>query len=94
MTQLLALVLRATFVLVVVRLLLRFVAAVLRGYRGESGHRPRTGAASASELVRDRVCNTFVPKTRALHAVVAGEVRYFCSAACRDAAKAATRRAS
>jgi hypothetical protein len=93
LTQLLALVLRAAFVLVLLRLLLRFVAAVVRGYRGADG--PARGpAAGAADLVRDRVCNTFVPKGRALRAVVAGESQYFCSAACRDAALAAARHAS
>jgi hypothetical protein len=44
--------------------------------------------------VRDRVCNTFVPRSRALSAMVAGEAQHFCSAACRDAALQAARRAS
>jgi hypothetical protein len=93
LSQLLALVLRAALVLVLVRLLLRFVAGVVRGYRGPDAGRPAAGGG-AGELVRDRVCNTFVPKARALQAVVAGEGQYFCSAACRDKAVLAARRAS
>jgi hypothetical protein len=37
-------------------------------------------------LVRDRVCNTFLPRERALVAVVDGREEHFCSTACRDRA--------
>jgi hypothetical protein len=37
-------------------------------------------------MVRDRVCNTFVPRARALVATIGGRDEYFCSAACRDRA--------
>jgi hypothetical protein len=73
--------LRILFVLLVVRLLVRFVAAAVRGYLGPPA-RPRHGAV---ELVRDRVCNTYVEKDRATTAVVHGKLEHFCSAACRDA---------
>jgi hypothetical protein len=36
--------------------------------------------------VRDRVCNTFLPRERAIHAVVNGHEEHFCSTACRDQA--------
>jgi hypothetical protein len=38
------------------------------------------------DLVRDRVCNTFLPRARALPAVVGGREEHFCSVACRDRA--------
>jgi YHS domain-containing protein len=38
--------------------------------------------------VRDRVCNTFVPRASALRAQLGGHEEYFCSAACRDKALA------
>ena len=92
MTQLLALFVRVAFLLVLVRLLVRFVTAVFRGYRGDAQGAPRrTGAA---DLVRDRVCNTFVPRERALKATIAGREEHFCSAACRDKALLEARRAS
>jgi hypothetical protein len=53
---------------------------------------PRRGASPAAapkggvDLVRDRVCNTFLPRARALPAVVAGREEYFCSAACHERA--------
>ena len=35
------------------------------------------------EMVRDRVCNTFLPRSRALVERVGGETHYFCSERCR-----------
>ena len=68
-------------VLLVVRLVLRFVAAVVQGYQGA----PRREAAT--DMVRDRVCDTFLPRSRALVAVVDGREQHFCSAKCRDRAR-------
>jgi YHS domain-containing protein len=34
-------------------------------------------------MVRDRVCNTFVPKSRALTARLDSDEHYFCSEDCR-----------
>jgi hypothetical protein len=80
-------VLRFLLVLIVVRLVGRFVAAAFRGYRGQVGG----GAGSrlgSRELVRDPMCGTFVARDRALHARIDGRELHFCSAACRDAALA------
>jgi hypothetical protein len=90
---LIAFVVRVAFFLIVVRLLASFVAGVLRGYRGDPAPR-RPRATGATELVRDRICNTFVPRDRALVASVAGREERFCSAACRDKAVLEARRAS
>jgi len=75
---------RILIVLLVVRFLLRFLAAVVQGYR-QAGRRPQP----AVDMVRDRVCGTFVPRTRALVAMVEGREQHFCSEACRDRARAA-----
>jgi YHS domain-containing protein len=40
-------------------------------------------ASAAGEMVRDRVCNTFVPRSRALVARVGTTEHFFCSEACR-----------
>ena len=50
---------------------------------------PRPGrtvrsARRAGRMVRDRVCETFIPETSALRLEKGGEVHYFCSSACRD----------
>jgi hypothetical protein len=81
---------RIVFVLVLVRFVARFVAALVR-----SAAAPRAGSpAPAGELVRDRVCNTFLPRERAIAARIAGHEEHFCSTACRDRALAAVSRAS
>ena len=83
--------LRLLLVLLAVRLVGRFVMAAVRGYRGQVAA-PAPGPRLASrELVRDRVCNTFLARDRALAATVSGEVEYFCSAACRDLALSGAR---
>jgi hypothetical protein len=38
---------------------------------------------AAGTLVRDRICNTFVPRERALSATIAGHEEFFCSEGCR-----------
>ena len=77
MVPVLVAVLRVLMVLFLVRPGLRLFAAA---------RRPRR-AATAADLVRDRVCNTFVPRDRALVGTVAGRTEHFCSAACRDRAQ-------
>lgn len=72
---------RVVLVLMAVRLVLRFLAAVAQGYQGA----PRP--APATDMVRDRVCDTFLPRARALVAVVDGREQHFCSAECRDRAR-------
>jgi hypothetical protein len=74
--------LRVLFVLLVARFVLRAVAALVYPSPQPAG-RPTPG-----ELVRDRVCNTYLPRERALVATVAGHDQHFCSARCRDLALA------
>jgi hypothetical protein len=75
---------RVIIVLLVVRLLFRGLVAGLRG--------PATGPAARPkrdrELVRDRVCNTHLPRDRALRVSLGGREEYFCSPECRDRALA------
>ena len=74
--------------ILVIRLVGRFVVAAVRGYRGQVDA-PAPGPQLASrDLVRDRVCNTFLARDRAVVATISGEVEHFCSAACRDVALA------
>jgi hypothetical protein len=89
----LLLVFRFLFVLLVVRLLVR---GLHRAFAPRAARRPVSSSPPRplEELVRDRVCNTFVPRSRAVAAVVAGVEEYFCSAACRDQALLAVSRAS
>ncbi len=81
--------LRVVVVLFVVRVVLHTLAALFR----KPGATPRQRALG-EEMVRDRVCNTFLPRARALREVMGGEERYFCSTACRDRARDQLKRAS
>ena len=79
MVPVLVAVVRALVVLFVVRLGLRLFA---------SARRPSPAAPGVpTDLVRDRVCNTFVPRDRALAVTRAGRTEHFCSAACRERAQ-------
>jgi len=71
---------RVLGILLLVRLVLRAFAA----RRPAPGPGPDLRDAAARDLVRDRVCNTFVPRERALRALVEGREEFFCSPACRD----------
>lgn len=59
---------------------------ILRPARREAAQ-PRGRAATPlqGEMVRDRVCNTFLPRARALTLQVGSEQEFFCSERCRDA---------
>jgi hypothetical protein len=86
-------VIRFLFWLLVARLLLRTLRAFLGGLR-EPSRRPPPRRPGATDLVRDRVCNTFLPRDRAIAATVAGRTEYYCSPACRDQALRIAPRAS
>ncbi len=72
----------------------RFLIAVLaialliiarRAIRG-AGARPGGGRAGrgASQLVRDRVCNTYIQESAAIRLETGGTVYWFCSEQCRS----------
>jgi hypothetical protein len=92
-------ILRVLLVLFILRLVLRLWADWRRAKSDSASGNPRGGPAGGAtranvELVRDRICNTFLPRERALTARVAGRQEHFCSARCRDQALAAAARAS
>jgi hypothetical protein len=74
---------RFVVALLIVRIGLRFIAGVIQGLR-----EPPPAGAGSIDMVRDRVCNTFLPRERAVTAIVGGREMHFCSAACRDRARA------
>ncbi len=79
--------LRFLLVLLVIRIIGRFVSAAIRGYRGTFATPARTPLGTR-DLVRDPVCGTFVARDRAITTTIGGETRFFCSDACRDIALA------
>jgi YHS domain-containing protein len=75
--------------LLVIVLLIRAVWGFLRGLaQGAAGAPPigRGGPREPSpvQLVKDPVCGTYVPRSRALEATAGGETRQFCSETCRS----------
>ena len=92
LARLLVFAVRAIGLLLLVRFLLRpfHPRGAGRAGRTAAPPPPRPGP----ELVRDRICNTFIPRDRALLAVVGNRQEHFCSASCRDRALADAARAS
>ena len=72
-------------VLLLLRLAVRFLVAFVRALRSPDPPRPASG--EPADLVRDRVCNTFLPREAALVAMIGGREEHFCSTACRDKAR-------
>ena len=56
----------------------------LGGARRRAAGRPPASPPARDPMVRDRVCNTFLPRARALEARVGHETHFFCSEACRS----------
>jgi hypothetical protein len=84
--------LRFLAVLLLIRFVLRAVALWLRPRPASTVGGPPV--APVRDLVRDRVCNTFVARERAIRAILDGREEYFCSTACRDKARFALSRAA
>jgi hypothetical protein len=87
------LVLRVVGFLLVLRFVLRALAGLSRGPIRPAAE-PSAGTRAVADLVRDRICNTFLPRDRALRATICGREEHFCSEACRERALTAASRAS
>lgn len=71
----------------------RTVTPATRGRRATRGGREADPPAGGT-MVRDRVCNTFLPRARALSTRLGSEEFFFCSERCRDSFLAGERQAS
>jgi YHS domain-containing protein len=69
--------------IIVVRMVWRFVHAVMEG----AGMLKESSTPSAVKLVRDPVCGVFVAPQQALTAGSGASMQYFCSEKCRSAWK-------
>jgi YHS domain-containing protein len=58
------------------------VHAFLGGLRG--GRRPEMTRRGRDDLVKDPVCETYIPRRKAITRGSGPATRYFCSAACAD----------
>jgi len=91
----LVVVVEALLWLLLIRLVLRGIAFVFsQPQQKPPAPRARPQVRAPEDLVLDRVCHTYVPRSRAITARVDGREEPFCSAACRDRALAAVARAS
>jgi hypothetical protein len=52
--------------------------------RGSSARETGRAGAPQGRMVRDRVCNTFIPEEKALRLQDGTGEHFFCSEACRD----------
>lgn len=87
--------LRIILVLLIIRIVLRGLVDLYRGRRATpSPSAPRPAPRLGVDLVKDRICNTYVPRDRALRAVVQGREEHFCSGECKSRALAAAAQAS
>lgn len=79
MTRFLLLAVLALVVFLVLRAALRNFLAGLGGTRPGAGR-----SALRDDLVKDPVCETYVPRRKAISRATPAGPRYFCSAACAD----------
>jgi uncharacterized protein len=70
--------------------LIYFAYLVLRVYRSAT-HPPKPASPSQiqGEMVKDDVCNTYIPKDEAIRDLRDGRERFFCSEECRRKSRAA-----
>jgi YHS domain-containing protein len=73
----------AVLALLVFLILRASVHAFLRGLRG-GGHPRTTRRAGLDELVKDPVCETYIPRRKAIARGAGPDARFFCSVACAD----------
>jgi YHS domain-containing protein len=93
-------VLRFILLMIVIRVIWRFLGGIIDGLSGDSSARSRGsqrsawrggvgpggpgGGAASVPLVRDPVCGTYVVRTKALTTGSGEQTQYFCSEKCRD----------
>jgi uncharacterized protein len=82
-------IIRIIAILILVRLVLRFLAGIVRGLSSPASGQSRRSAPPATRegghLVRDPHCGTYVPVGRALREGSGDSAIYFCSENCRNA---------
>jgi YHS domain-containing protein len=76
----LALVVVALLVFLILR---ASMTAFMAGLRGAT-RSPGRGPALRDELVKDPVCETYLPRRKAIARTAAGTTRYFCSVGCAE----------
>ena len=77
---------RILVILFIIRLVLRFLGGVVRGYSapGASSRPNHPATREGGQLVRDPNCGTYVAVGRALREGSGDNAVYFCSETCRN----------
>jgi YHS domain-containing protein len=73
----------AVLAFVVFLILRASIHGFLRGLRG-GGHPQPARRPGRDELVKDPVCETYIPRRKAIARGSGPDVRFFCSVACAD----------
>jgi uncharacterized protein len=76
-------VLRTLLLLIVIRLVWRFIASVMDGM-SPAPQQQKAGKKKSVPLVKDPVCGTYIVRDRALTLDAGTQTQYFCSERCRD----------
>lgn len=76
--------LRLALLIAVVVLLPLVIRAIIGAGRREEADLASRRGPDGEDLVRDPACLTYVPRSAALSATVAGQSYFFCSAACAE----------
>lgn len=78
-------ILRIIAILLVVRLLMKFIGGIMRGLAGDpQAQRGSVPQTRGGRLVRDPQCGTHVLETRAVRLGTGDRAVYFCSESCRE----------
>jgi YHS domain-containing protein len=88
-------VLRFILLMIVIRVIWRFLGGIIDGLSGDSSSRssgrrrrdgvgPGAGGVTSVPLVRDPVCGTYVVREKALTTGSGDRTQFFCSEKCRD----------
>ena len=72
-------------VILILFFLLYLVARLLLGFSSLSSQQQKRHEQLGGEMVKDPICETYVPKNRAIEKTFNGQTVYFCSQECADA---------
>ncbi|MBI3597687.1 MAG: transcriptional regulator [Nitrospirae bacterium] len=72
-------------VILILSFILYLVVRLLIGFSYLSSQRRKRQEQLGGEMVKDPICDTYVPKSRAIEKNVNGQTIYFCSQECIDA---------
>jgi uncharacterized protein len=82
----LGLIVRIVLILFIIRMIVMFFRGLAAAPRRTPVPPGRAPERIGGELVRDSQCGTYVARTNAIGALIAGKMEYFCSTNCRDRA--------